>query len=82
MVIKWVVREDLTKKVSQELKMGRGKLHGGRVFQAKGIANVKPCGEIMPSACKNQQGLWKVDKSEQLGKVEGKVRTVTAGQTP
>lgn len=79
MVIKWVVQEDLTKKVSQELKMGREKPHGGKVFQAKGRTNVKPSGEIMPSACKNQQRLWKVDKSEQLGKVEVKVRTVTAG---
>jgi len=31
-VIKWVVREDLTKKVSQELKMGRDEPHGGREF--------------------------------------------------
>lgn len=58
--------------------MGRVKPHGERVFQAKGIANEKPGGESMPSACKNQQGLGPVEKraSRQSG---SKVRTGTAG---
>lgn len=59
------------------------KPHGGRVFQAKGIANEKPCVESMPSACTKPARVGKVEKKEEATRksMEGKVRTMTAGPT-